>query len=60
MDAIRVANKVLRVMASDEVARTAGSEQAIEDTVTSIDWSQVEDAVNDQLPEGYYCKLDDA
>jgi hypothetical protein len=24
-----------------------------------ISWSQVEDAVNDQLPDGYYAKLED-
>jgi hypothetical protein len=47
-------------MASGETMRTAGSEEAIETTVKVIDWSQVEDAINDQLPDGYYCKVDDA
>ena len=60
MESVKVTSKVVRVMASGETMRTAGSEEAIETTVKVIDWSQVEDAINDQLPDGYYCKVDDA
>ncbi len=56
----RIAIKVVRIMASDDTLRTAGSEEAIEATVMSIDWGNVEVAINEQLPEGYYCKVDDA
>ena len=59
MEATRVTGKNLRVMASAETMQSADSEQDVENVVSGIDWSAVEDAVNDQLPDGYYCKLDD-
>jgi hypothetical protein len=31
----------------------------IDDYIESIDWSNVEGLINDSLPEGYYCKIEE-
>ena len=51
---VKLVTKVVRIMRKDE------SPDAEEATIlASVDWNDVEDSLNDQLPEGYYAKIDD-
>jgi hypothetical protein len=52
---MQVASKVVRIM-SDYRNDDDRNQKVVDDT----NWSQVEDALNDQLPAGYYAKVDDA
>ena len=61
---VKVAIKVLRVMGPDVMELNSPTdrkiaEEEIERTVNTIDWSSIEDAANDNLPDGYYAKIDD-
>lgn len=55
---VPVATMKLRVMGPDVLLGHA-TEKEIEETVQSINWAAVEDSINDQLPEGYYAKVDE-
>jgi hypothetical protein len=62
---VRVTQKTLRVMGPDVTLLNDPEdreiqEEEIEHTVKNIVWERVVDEINDQLPEGYYAKIDDA
>jgi len=37
----------------------ADFDEANEDALSNIDWETVEDDLNEMLPEGFYCKIED-
>ena len=51
----RIAHMSVRVMGPDDAPDDINQE--VND---GLNWSQVEDSINDQLPDGYYCKVEDA
>lgn len=51
---IKITTKTIRVMAPNEATDSEN-----EDVVEAMNWSHIEDSINDQLPDGYYCKLED-
>lgn len=64
MSVIQVVSKTLRVMGPnvtelDEEDREP-TEQQIESVVQNLDWSMIEQLVSDSMPNGYYCKIEDA
>lgn len=64
MSSVQVVSKTLRVMGPnvmelDEEDREL-TEQQIEGVVANIDFSMIEQLVSDSMPNGYYCKIDDA
>lgn len=58
---VKITSKVLRIMGPDATSYPdiELAERGIEQQVSEIDWGQAEDAINDQLPDGWYCKLED-
>jgi hypothetical protein len=63
----QVTSKHIRIMGpdaktfagSDNPAQLGAIEAGIETEVGMIDWSDIEGRISDQLPEGYYCKIED-
>lgn len=59
--AIKISAKMIRIMGpglrlDDNLTVYDERNQSALD---GIDWLEVEDVVNNQLPEGYYCKVED-
>lgn len=60
MTVARIGIKTIRIMGPARLNETTTEFDARNQAAyDGIDWSQVEDTVNDTLPEGYYCKADD-
>lgn len=59
---ITVATYKIRIMGPDatEYPDIDLAERGIEIEVTEIDWSKIIAIINDGLPEGWYCKIEDS
>lgn len=56
---MKVAIGTIRVSHPPEFKHTDDENQKVNDTFWSLT-TQIEDLVNASLPEGYYCKVEDA
>lgn len=56
----RLATKAIRIESNFAGATPGDTDIANQQVYNSIDWSKAEDAINSQLPDGYYAKVDDA
>lgn len=52
--AVRIATMTIRIMADED--RSDDENQRV---VDDLDWGDVADNINETLPEGYYCKIED-
>ena len=58
---ITVATYKVRIMGPDVVdyPDIELAEKGIEIQVSEVDWNMIENLINDQLPDGWYCKIED-
>lgn len=56
-------SKHLRIMVPDvrelDDEDKPQAEQQIEETINGINWDMYEQLLNDSMPDGYYCKIED-
>jgi hypothetical protein len=52
--------KYIRIFGPNEATYESEADwhEANDDALSNIDWDDVEDDINDLLPEGFYCKIE--
>lgn len=55
----QIYSKTIRIFGPDEASYESEADwhEANEDVLSNLDWEDMEDDINELLPEGFYCKL---